>query len=200
MYDLHNFKLKFNITHVHNFRKGRKSSMKHWDKYTVKFKGHTVQVNPNCIIIWSKGRNKTEDPVMTSDEIIRKITYIAIEFCKKNNIRISEIPIPIGKEVKVLDYRIDGNFFTPNIKAVYPKPSHIEFTHPTRADRDALKFVSNIEDWKNLQQEQVQINQKFSKNIELHIQTMRNIDKSLASIEKIATRPSLLQRLKRWFK
>jgi len=199
-YDLHNYKLKFNITHIHNFKKGKQVKMNNWTAYYSDYKGHKIQVNPSSVLIWTKKRHQTENVKKTSDEIILNLTKTAIEFCNQNNIKINQIPIPIGKEIKVLDYKVNGNFITPKMKAVYPKPSHVEYTDPRTAEKDALKFVANMEDWIKMQQEQIMINQQFSKNIEKHLQVMDNINRSLESIKNIAVsniskKPSLIQRI-----
>lgn len=202
-YDLHNYKLKFNMTHAHNFKDGKAIKMNNWTAFQTKHKGHTIQVNPNSLLIWSKQRTETDDPELTGDMIIKEMTEVAIDFCNKNNIQIYQIPIPIGKEVKVLDYKVNGNFLTPNIKAVYPKPSHIEFTNPSRAESEAKEFVFKADVMANALGSWSKKMDFYASNYEAHVGAIVELKNAVSELRQEVSKlnqPTLLDKVKRLFK
>ncbi len=190
-FDLHNYSYKFIITETHNYSSSKVTNMGNWKQYNTKFYGYNIQINTKSLIIYDKKRHTTILPEETEDKIRTRLTVVAIEFAKKNGIIINPKPIPVSKEIKILDCKVNENFRTSNFKSVYPLPSPVEFTNPSRAVKDAVSFVANLGDWIKIQQEQVLINQEFSKNIKLHMETMDNINSSLASIEKIANKQNV---------
>lgn len=198
-YDLHNYKLRFNITHAHNYSGGKRIKMRNWTAFQTKYKGHTIQINPNSILIWSKKRHETEDIDKTSRDIIKSMTETAIDFCKKNNIKIYQIPIPIGKEIKILNYRVDGNFITPSIKAVYPKPSPVE-TMGKNAENLAKDYVMNA---KQIAEAMTSWSKKmdfYANNYEAHVDAINNLNQAVNELRRNLNKPTLVERIKRWFK
>jgi len=198
-FDLHNYSYKFIITKPHNYTSNESVKMGNWTQYRTKYKGHNIQVNTKSLVIYIDKRYKTSNPEITEQEIEAKIIDIANNFATENNLFINSKPIPISKEVKVIDCRVNENFRTANFKSVYPTPSPIEFTSPTRAVKDTVKFVTHIdkiEDMLTRYTEQLDLHlQVEQKQLEVATKTLETLD-----VIKRKNMPILykLKRLLKW--
>lgn len=197
-FDLHNFSYTFTITSRHSFSKGLEKNMRYWKWHLLETDKYKIAVKPKSLEIFVKKRTFTDKPEVMAAKIEEEVREYAIKFATDNALNINPIPIPIRKEVKIIDFRIAENFRTKNVKSVYPTPSPIEFINPRTAIKDSVQFISEVDKIQDHLNKQTLIMSDFSRNIELHLQVMNNINKSLLAITKVATKPTLIERVSKW--
>jgi hypothetical protein len=173
--------------------------MNNWAWHLLETDRYKIAVKPKVLEIFVKKRFFTSQAEITEAKIEKEVKEFAINFARENALQIIETPVPIRKEVKIVDYRVAENFRTANFKSVYPAPSPLEFTNPKKAVKDSIQFITKVDQIEDALH-------KWSIEYSKHAQvlasmdlTMININKSLSAITKVAIRPSLIEKIKGWF-
>lgn len=200
-YDLHNFSYHFNIIRTNpNFKDGKLIKMKGWSYRIIDTEKYTLHVKPNNVKIIIKERIKTTTPIETESNILTDITKFMLKWANDNGFKLSNTPVAENKEVKVIDCLVRENFRTSNFKSVYPIPSPVEFTNSERAVKDSVKFITHVDKIEDLLF-------RYTTQLDLHLQVeQKQLEvanktiETLNAIKKQNERPTLSQRLKRWFK
>jgi hypothetical protein len=201
-YELHNYTLRFDIISApYEFNQGITRHMKNWSYKEIQDTDYTIRIMPHCILLFIRKRKITGNPMELEQTFIREAIGYMKRWSEQNNFRVSE-PTIINNEVKILDYKVMENFRTANFKAVYPIPSQIEFTNPSHAVKDSVKFITHVDQIESLLL-------RFSYQLERHLDAVEKIgdgeqklaDKveELTSVIKEIRKPTLLERIKRLF-
>lgn len=207
--DLHKIAYKFNITRPHDFKRGKPFKMRGWTGRALENNDFSWHVTPHLIIIWTRERVDAphREAETVKEQWKKDITAFAIKFARENDLEIDPTPIPHSKEVKVRDFKVAENFRLKNVKSVYPPPCEIEFTDKRTAIKDSVRFVSDIDKYRQTLEDVNQSIQDFNTSIQLeiynkqlHTSVLNDIKDAMKLLQEQSRKTSLLEKLKRFFR
>lgn len=192
-YELHNYTLRFDIIErPDSFSKGIVRFMKNWSYREITDADYNIRIMPKCILLFIRKRKTTGDPIELEQIFVREAIEYMKRWSESNGFRVSQ-PEIVNNEVKAVDYLIAENFRTRNFKSVYPIPSPLEFTNPSHAVKDSVKFISHID---RIEDALV----KWSFEYEKHARVLDDMSNTMRAIQESLKKPTLLEWLKRLFK
>lgn len=194
--DIHNNGFRFKIIKDNpNVHFKIVNGMRGWKPEILKTKDFSIRRTKSYVEFYYRKRIKCT--LKDSKEILKQLKKQFISeaslFSNKYSIQLDLSPIPLKNrpEIKLPEIISAKNFHNSKMKAVYPKPSPLE-THGSDAVESAITLSNNLltKDLANhidhrfnqfgeINTKLLETDQKFSKNLELHLATLQNINKSM---------------------